>query len=264
MGRLAYLGNLLLILAISVFLRFLTSENDYLGLLVVALPLGVWAICCHVRRWHDVGKSGWYVLLLLIPIANIFILFYLLIAPGVDSPPMAGGHVDVTPMNRIWVAFRLVVHVLAIISGLSVLAIMLVTCADVVLRITWIKQRIDLSFAGAYDIVKIAGALSLAAALPYTTAVKGHVAIEYFFHKFNRSGRLILDTVIRLLGMELFAFFAWRSVLYGLAFLRSGQGSLTLQLPIFWVPWFIAFCCGVVVLVIAYNLTHPGREMIKP
>ena len=159
---------------------------------------------------------------------------------------------------------RFVVYALVVVSGLSVLTIMLVTCADVILRITWIKQRIDLSFAGAYDIVKIAGALSLAAALPYTTAVKGHVAIEYFFHKFNRWGRLILDTVIRLLCMALFAFLTWRSVLYGLAFYRNGQGSLTLELPIFWVPWFMAFCCAVVVLVIAYNLVHPGREMIKP
>ncbi len=159
---------------------------------------------------------------------------------------------------------RLVVYVLVVISGLGVLTIMVVTCADVILRLKWVSQRIDLSFVGAYDVVKIAGALSLAAALPYTTAVKGHVAIEYFFHKFNRRGRLVLDTVTRLLGMALFAFLTWRSVIYGWAFYRNGQGSLTLELPIFWVPWFMAFCCGVVVLVIAYNLVHPGREMIKP
>ncbi|MBN1359665.1 MAG: TRAP transporter small permease [Sedimentisphaerales bacterium] len=155
---------------------------------------------------------------------------------------------------------RLVVHILVVVSGLSVLTIMLVTCADVILRLKWINRP----FVGAYDIVKIAGALSLAAALPYTTAVKGHVAIEYFFQKFNRRGRLVLDTVVRLLGMALFAFLAWRSVLYGLAFHRNTQVSLTLELPIFWVPWVMAFCCAMVVLVIGYNLVHPGREMIKP
>ena len=157
-------------------------------------------------------------------------------------------------------ALRLVVYVLVVVSGLGVLTIMGVTCADVILRLKWINRP----FVGAYDIVKIAGALSLAAALPYTTAVKGHVAIEYFFHKLNRGGRFIFDTVIRLLGMALFAFLAWRSVLYGLAFHRNEQVSLTLQLPIFWVPWVMAFCCAVVFLVIAHNLVHPGREMIKP
>lgn len=157
-------------------------------------------------------------------------------------------------------ALRAVVYALLAISGTGVLAIMLVTCADVILRLRWINH----SFVGAYDIVKIAGALSLATSLPYTTAVKGHVAIEYFFHKLNRRGRLVVDSVIRSLGMALFAFLTWRSVLYGLDFHRTGQVSQTLELPVFWIPHVIAFCCAVVVLVIAYNLVHPGREMIKP
>jgi TRAP-type C4-dicarboxylate transport system permease small subunit len=157
-------------------------------------------------------------------------------------------------------ALRIVVYLLVAVAGLSVLAMMAITCADVVLRLKWINRP----FVGAYDLVKIAGALSLAAALPYTTAVKGHVAIEYFFHKFNRRGRIVIDTVLRLLGMALFAFFAWRSVAYGFDLHRNGQVSQTLQLPVFWVPFVIGFCCAVVVLVIGHNLIHPGREMIKP
>ncbi len=153
---------------------------------------------------------------------------------------------------------RIVVYLLLAVAGLSVLAMMAITCADVILRL------INRSFIGAYDLVKIAGALSLAAALPYTTAVKGHVAIEYFFHKFNRRGRIVIDTVLRLLGMALFVFFAWRSVAYGFDLHRNGQVSQTLQLPVFWLPFVIGFCCAVVVLVIGHNLIHPGREMIKP
>jgi len=157
-------------------------------------------------------------------------------------------------------ALRIVVYFLVAVAGLSVLAMMAITCADVVLRLKWINRP----FVGAYDLVKIAGALSLAAALPYTTAVKGHVAIEYFFHKFNRRGRIGLDTLLRLLAMALFAFFAWRSVAYGFDLHRIGQVSQTLQFPVFWVPFVIGFCCAVVVLVIGHNLIHPGREMIKP
>jgi TRAP-type C4-dicarboxylate transport system permease small subunit len=155
---------------------------------------------------------------------------------------------------------QVVVYALVAVSGASVLAIMLVTCADVFLRLKWINHP----FVGAYDIVKIAGTLSLATALPYTTAVKGHVAIEYFFHKLSRRGRFVLDSLVRPLGMALFAFFAWRSVIYGLELHRNHQVSQTLQLPVFWVPFVIGFCCAVVVLVILNNLVHPGREMIKP
>jgi len=155
---------------------------------------------------------------------------------------------------------RFVVNALLVVAGLGVLAMMVVTCLDVVMRVPWINR----SLIGAYDIVKITGALTLAAALPYTTAVKGHVAIEYFFHKLGRRGRIVVDVVLRLLAMAFFAFLSWRSVVYGLALRESGQVSQTLQLPVFWVPHVIGVCCGVVVLVIAHNLIHPGREMIKP
>ncbi len=169
-----------------------------------------------------------------------------------------------TPLKAVSAAYnrglRLVVYGLLAVSGAGVLAIMLVTCADVILRLRWINRP----FIGAYDIVKILGALSLASSLPYTTAVKGHVAIEYFFHKLNRRGRIVVDSVMRVLTMVLFAFLAWRSVLYGLDFRRTGQVSQTLQLPVFWVPYVIGFCCAIVVLVVAHSLLHPDREMIKP
>ena len=169
-----------------------------------------------------------------------------------------------TGLTAAWAGYawllRAVVYTLVAISGISVLTIMLVTCADVILRLKWINHP----FVGAYDIVKIAGALSLATALPYTTAVKGHVAIEYFFHKLSRRGRVVLDSLIRPLGMALFAFFAWRSVTYGFELHRTHQVSQTLQLPVFWLPFVIGFCCAIVVLVILHNLLHPVREMIKP
>ncbi len=157
--------------------------------------------------------------------------------------------------NRILLAL---VYTLLVVAGVGVMTMMLVTCADVVFR------RFGYPVIGAFDIVKISSAITLAAALPYTTAVKGHVAIEYFFHKFNRVSRIVVDTVVRLLGMMLFAFLGWQSFSYGAKLFESGQVTQTLQLPVFWVAYFIGFCNFVVLLVILYNLLHPGREMIKP
>ena len=154
----------------------------------------------------------------------------------------------------------LIVHILVVMAGLGVLTMVAVTCIDVILRLPGINR----SLFGAYDIVKITGALTLAATLPYTTAVKGHVAIEYFFHKLNHRGRIVVDTIIRLMGMALFGFLSWRSFIYGMNLHRIGQVSQTLQLPVFWIPYVIGFCCGIVVLVIGHNLAHPGQEMIKP
>ncbi len=155
-------------------------------------------------------------------------------------------------------ALRVVIYALVIASGIGVFIMILTTCADVVLR------RFGYPVIGAYDIVKIAGALTLASAMPYTTAVKGHVAIEYFFHKFNRTTRIVVDSILRIMSMVLFSFLSWRSVLYGNELLHNNQVTQTLQMPVFWVPYVIGFCCVMVVLVIGFNLIHPGREMIKP
>ena len=147
---------------------------------------------------------------------------------------------------------------LAGVAGVGLVGMMLVTVVDVVLRI--FKRPL----VGAFDIVCLAGAVTLACALPYTTAVKGHVAIEYFFHKLSRRWRVIVDTISRSIGIALFCLLAWRFVLYGNSLRVTGEVTPTLELPLFWVPYLMGFSCAVVALVIVDNLLHYGKEMIKP
>ena len=165
-------------------------------------------------------------------------------------------------IKKIWSVYvaslRIIVYVMVVGSGLGIFTMIGVTCADVVLR------RFGTALVGAYDIVKISGALTLAFALPYTTAVKGHVAIEYFFHKLGRGKRIFVDSVLRSMSMALFGFLGYRSFVYGGEFLGNKQVSQTLEIPVFWVPWVIGVCCFAVMLVIAHNLIRPEREMIKP
>ncbi|HNQ88326.1 MAG TPA: TRAP transporter small permease [Verrucomicrobiota bacterium] len=149
-------------------------------------------------------------------------------------------------------------RLLAGVACVSLLFMVAVTTADVVLRV------FRLALPGAYDLVRIATAITIAAALPYTTAVKGHVAIEYFFHKLSRRGRVVVDTIMRLLTMLLFVLLAWGCVVYGTTLKTKGEVSMTLQLPVFWVPYIVAASCGLVVLITLYHLLHPGRELIKP
>ena len=153
---------------------------------------------------------------------------------------------------------RTLVRFLGAIAGAGLMTMVVVTTLDVVLR----KFRISLP--GAYDLVKIAGALTIAAALPYTTAIKGHVAIEYFFHRLGRRGRIGMDVLMRLGGMALFTLLAWGSVALGNSLRRSGEVSQTVQLPVFWVPYVLAASCVLVVLIKLYHVSHPGKPMLEP
>lgn len=155
-------------------------------------------------------------------------------------------------------ALVILVKTLAGIAGVSLMIMVLVTSVDVVFR------QFDLPITGAYDLVKIAAAVTVAAALPYTTAIKGHVAIEFFFHKLGRRGRMVVDALMRSGSMALFGLLAWGCVDYGRSLRATGEVSMTLQLPIFWVPYVLAVSCALVVLIKLHHLTHPGRPMIKP
>jgi TRAP-type C4-dicarboxylate transport system permease small subunit len=153
---------------------------------------------------------------------------------------------------------RKLVFLSAALAGLGLLAMMAVTCVDVVLR------KLGHPLPGAYDLVKMAAALTMACALPYTTAVKGHVAVEFLYRRLGQRGRVVTDTLIRMLIMGLFGLLTWQLVLYGAAIRSSGEVSMTLQLPVFWVPYVMAGPCVLVVLVTLYHLLHPGRALLEP
>ena len=52
------------------------------GALAVGGPMAWIQIAAYVKRWHDLGKSAWFALTLLIPLINVLIILYLGFAPG--------------------------------------------------------------------------------------------------------------------------------------------------------------------------------------
>lgn len=153
---------------------------------------------------------------------------------------------------------RILVYALLVVSAASVVGMVLLVTADVILR------AFGSPLKGAYDLVSFGGALAIAGALPYTTACKGHVAIEYFFLKLNRAGRIAVDTLSRLVVIALFALLAWRCVVYAGSLKAAGQVSPTLRFPEYWIVYLISLCCVVVGLVKIYHLLQPGKTLIKP
>ena len=97
-GRLAYLGGLLLNLAataaVFVALYYLDqSVPDWvLGLIaLVVLPLSTWvSLALAAKRFHDIGTSGWLGLLLFVPFIGLLVGIYLLFARGEDRDNQYG------------------------------------------------------------------------------------------------------------------------------------------------------------------------------
>lgn len=170
------------------------------------------------------------------------------------DPLKAGArHRALEPFFRV---VRRLIIVFALIAGTAVLVMMGITVADVVLRV------FKVGIIGAYDIVCICAVVAIACALPYITAVKGHIAIEFFYRSFSRTGRRILDLVFRFVALVLFGFLVYQNIRYGLSLHAAGELMPTLKTPVFWMPLLIAFNAVLVFIVIVYHLLHPGEEMI--
>ncbi len=63
-------------------LLLLALVSGLLSLILIGIYTGIVA---YIRRCHDLGKSGWFILLLLIPFVGFFIALYLWFAPGVKQ-----------------------------------------------------------------------------------------------------------------------------------------------------------------------------------
>lgn len=166
-------------------------------------------------------------------------------------------HLVMIAVDAIMTAFRVTISLLAVLSAIALTAMMLITCSDIVLRLS------PTPFKGAIDLVQILAAVAIAGALPYTTALKGHVAIEYFSRQLPKSIQLAVDSVMRALCVALFAFCTYGCIDYGIRLKATGQVSTTIQLPIFWIPWFIAITFALTALVILYHLIRPSKALLS-
>jgi uncharacterized membrane protein YhaH (DUF805 family) len=57
------------------------------ALIVIGIPVG---IGMQIRRWHDMGHSGWLVLLAFVPFANLVIFVFMFFVPGTVGPNQYG------------------------------------------------------------------------------------------------------------------------------------------------------------------------------
>ena len=151
-----------------------------------------------------------------------------------------------------------IVTAAALLGALSLLLISLVTVADIVGR------QFGHPVPGAYDIVRILGAVAIAAALPLSKAAKAHIAIEYFFQKLRRPGRVLVDTLSRVCLLALFAGLAFEFARQGAIFRESGETTVTLHLPVFWVWWVASAATALTALVTLWHLLHPGKTLFRP
>ena len=72
---------IVLFVSVAIF-SYNTPTLVALLLVIFIIAVMIFNISLFVRRWHDLGNSGWMVLLNFVPVINIFIVLYIIFKTG--------------------------------------------------------------------------------------------------------------------------------------------------------------------------------------
>jgi TRAP-type C4-dicarboxylate transport system permease small subunit len=125
---------------------------------------------------------------------------------------------------------------------------MLLTVMDVILR------GLRIPIVGTYELVAFAGAVVIGFAIPYTSWLRAHIFVDFFILKFSQKVRNIFNISTRTVVTVLFFLVGWNMIKFGIDLQRSGEVSLTLQMPFYPVAYGVGFCCFVQCLVMVCDI----------
>jgi TRAP-type C4-dicarboxylate transport system permease small subunit len=137
---------------------------------------------------------------------------------------------------------------LNIIAGISLTFLMLLTVMDVILR------TLRSPIVGTYELVAFSGAVVIGFAVPLTSWVRGHIYVDFFILRFSKTVRNIFNIATRSLVIILFFLIGWNLIKYGIDLQKSGEVSLTLQMPFYPVAYGVGVCCFVQCLVLICDI----------
>ena len=135
-----------------------------------------------------------------------------------------------------------------IIAGVALTFLMLLTIGDVILRL--FRRPI----VGTYELVAFSGALVIGLSIPLTSWMRGHIFVDFFVMKFSQRIQNVFNIVTRCMVMGLFFLIGWNMVKYGTDLWKSGEVSLTLQMPFYPVAYAVAVSCFIQCLVMICDI----------
>ncbi|EKE44566.1 hypothetical protein OCGS_1404 [Oceaniovalibus guishaninsula JLT2003] len=140
----------------------------------------------------------------------------------------------------------------AVLGGLVLLAMMLMTVASVTLR-----ALANSPIPGDFELVEIGTALAVFCFLPWCQAVDGNVRVDLFTAKTGLRTRRLLGALGDTLYLGLAMLLLWR-LIYGAGDMRAyGETSMILRVPLWWS--FVVILPAMALLAITCAASIAGR-----
>jgi TRAP-type mannitol/chloroaromatic compound transport system permease small subunit len=109
--------------------------------------------------------------------------------------------------NRGWRWLERIITVLGVMATISIIALMVLTTSDVVKRYIFADP-----IKGAYEISESLFLTAVFLGLAYTQLFREHVNTDLFIRHLTKRANLILQTVMLLLALTIYALFSWKGM----------------------------------------------------
>jgi len=141
-------------------------------------------------------------------------------------------------------------------QGVSCVAL---TCLMLLTTIDVIGRTFGHPIIGTYELVGLGGAVVLGFAIPVTSWIRGHIAVDTFYRAFSKPVQNGFDVATRLISMVLFVLIGWNLFKLGYELHTAGEVTLTRHLPFYPVAYGLAICCFVQCVILLCDIVKIAR-----
>jgi TRAP-type C4-dicarboxylate transport system permease small subunit len=143
---------------------------------------------------------------------------------------------------------------LAVVAGVALTAMMLLTVADVAMRAG------GRPIMGTYEVVGFALALVIGFSVPKVSLKRQHIYMD-FVDKLSKRNRALMNIFTRILCIILFVLIGYSLFSIGNEFWKSGEVSPTIKLPFFPVAYGVGICCFIECFVFLFEIVKSWRAI---
>jgi TRAP-type C4-dicarboxylate transport system permease small subunit len=139
-------------------------------------------------------------------------------------------------------------QILIWIAGLCLVTMVLLTCANIFLRLVWTPIR------GTFELMGFFGAIVTAFALGYTQIHKGHIGIDLLVNEFPVITQRILNGINWFICMVFFAIAGWQIARWATVLRKTGELTETLRIIFYPFMYAVSLGCILLALVLLVDL----------
>ena len=132
---------------------------------------------------------------------------------------------------------RVLCRFLLIIAGITLAFMFLFTLLDVIMR------AFGRPIVGDYEVISFLGAVVFGFSIPYTSALKGHVIVDFLIEKLPGKAESAVQVATRLICMALFLWMSWNFIQMSLDLIKNKEVTPVFRLPYYPISFGLAFAC---------------------